>query len=67
MKTEILYEDQDILVVYKPAGIATQAAGFMQADVFSELKSHIWVLFTDWISLWKECLYLPKIRHQQQI
>ena len=41
MRTEILYEDQDILVVYKPAGIATQAAGFMQADVFSELKNYL--------------------------
>lgn len=41
MRTEILYEDQDILVVYKPVGIATQAAGFMQADVFSELKNYL--------------------------
>lgn len=41
MRTEILYEDQDILVVYKPAGIATQVAGFMKADVFSELKNYL--------------------------
>ncbi len=41
MRTEILYEDQDILVVYKPAGIATQASGFMQVDVFSELKNYL--------------------------
>lgn len=41
MKTEILFEDQEILVVYKPAGIATQAAGFMQADVVSELKNYL--------------------------
>lgn len=41
MKTEILFEDEDILVVYKPVGIATQAAGFMQADVFSELKNYL--------------------------
>lgn len=41
MRTEILYEDSDILVVYKPAGIATQAAGLMQADVVSELKNYL--------------------------
>lgn len=41
MKTEILFEDEEILVVYKPAGIATQAAGFMQIDVFSELKNYL--------------------------
>lgn len=40
MKTRILFEDEELLVVYKPAGIATQAAGFMQADVVSELKNY---------------------------
>lgn len=41
MKTKILFEDEELLVVYKPAGIATQAAGFMQADVVSELKNYL--------------------------
>lgn len=41
MKTQILYEDKEILVVYKPAGIATQTAGTMQADVVSELKNYL--------------------------
>lgn len=41
MKTEILFEDQEVLVVYKPAGIATQVAGLMQADVVSELKNYL--------------------------
>lgn len=41
MKTEIIYEDSDILVVYKPAGIATQAAGLLQMDVVSELKNYL--------------------------
>lgn len=41
MKTEILYEDSELLVVYKPAGIATQAAGAFQIDVVSELKNYL--------------------------
>ena len=41
MKTEILFEDREILVVYKPMGIATQAAGSTQADVVSELKNYL--------------------------
>lgn len=41
MKTEILYEDKEILVCYKPAGIATQTGGFMQTDVVSELKNYL--------------------------
>ena len=28
MQTQVLYEDNDILVCYKPAGIATQTGGF---------------------------------------
>ena len=42
MKTELIYEDREILVVYKPAGFATQTAGIGQADVVSELKNYIW-------------------------
>ncbi|MBQ7954935.1 MAG: RluA family pseudouridine synthase [Lachnospiraceae bacterium] len=41
MKTKILYEDQDILVIYKPAGIATQTAKIGQADVVSELRGYL--------------------------
>lgn len=41
MKTEIIYEDKDILVIYKPAGLATQTAKLGQADVVSELKNYL--------------------------
>ncbi len=41
MQTEILFEDKDILVCYKPAGIATQTAGFAAMDVVSELKNYL--------------------------
>lgn len=41
MKTKILYEDQDIIVCYKPAGIAVQSAGIGSMDMVSELKRYI--------------------------
>lgn len=41
MKTEIVYEDRDLLVVRKPAGLATQTSGVGQADVVSELKNYL--------------------------
>lgn len=41
MKTKIIYEDKHILVVYKPAGIAVQAAKSMEMDVVSELKNYL--------------------------
>ena len=41
MRTEILYEDDDVLVVYKPAGLATQTASVGCQDVVSELKNYI--------------------------
>ena len=41
MRTEIIYEDNDILVIYKPAGLATQTARVGQADVVSELKNYL--------------------------
>ena len=41
MKTEILYEDNSILVIRKPAGLAVQSARIGQPDVVSELKSHL--------------------------
>lgn len=37
----ILYEDNDILVAYKPAGIATQTARVGQQDMVSELKNYL--------------------------
>ena len=41
MRTEIIYEDNHILVIYKPAGLATQTARVGQADVVSELKNYL--------------------------
>ncbi len=41
MRTEIVYEDRDVLVVYKPSGLATQTAKIGQADVVSELKNYL--------------------------
>jgi len=41
MRTEIIYEDRDFLVVRKPAGLATQTARVGQADVASELKNYL--------------------------
>lgn len=41
MKTQILYEDQDIIVCHKPAGIAVQTAGVSQQDMVSELKNYL--------------------------
>ncbi len=41
MRIEIIHEDKDVIVIYKPAGLATQTAHVAQADVVSELKRHI--------------------------
>lgn len=41
MKTVIIYEDKDILVIQKPAGLATQTSKIGQADVVSELKNYL--------------------------
>lgn len=41
IKTSILFEDNDILIVHKPQGIATQSSRVGQADVVSELKNHL--------------------------
>lgn len=41
MKTKIIYEDQHILVCYKPAGLATQTARVGQQDMVSELKNYL--------------------------
>lgn len=41
MEPEILYEDKDIIVINKPAGLATQTAKIGQPDVVSKLKKHL--------------------------
>lgn len=41
MRTEIIYEDKQLLVAYKPAGLATQSARVGQADMVSELKNYL--------------------------
>lgn len=41
MRTEIVYEDQDILICHKPAGLAVQSARVGQPDAVSELKNHL--------------------------
>lgn len=41
MLKNILFEDQHIIVVYKPAGIATQTARVGQQDMVSELKNYL--------------------------
>lgn len=41
MTPEILYEDNEIIVCYKPAGIATQTAQLSSQDMVSLLKNHL--------------------------
>lgn len=41
MRTKIIFEDHDILVIQKPAGIAVQTAQVGRPDVVSELKNHL--------------------------
>lgn len=41
MRTQIIYEDRDILICHKPAGLATQSASVSQPDVVSELKNYL--------------------------
>ena len=41
MRTEILYEDEDVLVIHKPAGLPTQTAKVGQPDAVSELKNYL--------------------------
>ncbi len=38
---ELLYEDRQILVVWKPAGVESQAARGLNADMVSEIRRHI--------------------------
>ena len=41
MITEILFEDNDVLVCHKRAGIAVQTAGIGMPDMVSELKNYL--------------------------
>lgn len=41
LKKNVLFEDDDIMVVYKPTGIATQTARIGQQDMVSELKNYL--------------------------
>lgn len=41
MKLDILYEDKDIIVCVKPAGIATQSSRIGTPDMVSLLKNHL--------------------------
>jgi 23S rRNA pseudouridine1911/1915/1917 synthase len=41
MKTEIIYEDAALLVIYKPAGLAVQTASVTQQDVVTELCGYL--------------------------
>ncbi len=41
MKTRIIYEDDHMMVCYKPAGLATQTARVGQQDMVSELKNYL--------------------------
>ena len=41
MRTKIIYEDSHILIVHKPAGLATQTSHVGQQDVVSELKNYL--------------------------
>ena len=41
MKTEIIYQDNHILICRKPAGLPTQTARIGQVDMVSELKNYL--------------------------
>lgn len=80
MKHErILYEDNDIFVCHKPAGIATQTARVGQADMVSEITNYLkafgsdlknpsmWAWFIVWISQWRGFWFLQKTKRRRQI
>lgn len=50
MQTKIIYEDAHILVVHKPAGLATQSAKVGQPDMVSELKNYLTQNLSAWES-----------------
>lgn len=41
LKTEIIYENDHVIVIYKPAGLPVQTARATSEDVCSQLKNHL--------------------------
>ena len=41
MRTKVIYEDKDMMVIHKPAGLATQTGQIGSMDVVSELKNYL--------------------------
>lgn len=41
MQLHVIYEDKDILVCHKPAGVATQTASFSSQDMVSMIKNYL--------------------------
>ena len=41
MKLDIIYEDKEIIVCYKPPGVATQTASLGSPDMVSMLKNYL--------------------------
>lgn len=48
----IQYEDKELLVVYKPAGLATQSARVTSPDLVSSVTRHLRVLLFMWYTGW---------------
>ena len=40
MELEVLFEDEDVLVCYKPAGVATQTAKMTEPDMVSMIRNY---------------------------
>ena len=40
-KIEYIYEDEDIIVCHKPAGIATEGAGPGKMDLVSQVRNYL--------------------------
>ena len=41
MKLDIIYEDKEIIVCYKPSTVATQTASLSSPDVVSMIKNYL--------------------------
>ena len=41
MKLDVVYEDKEIIVCYKPSGVATQTASLSSPDVVSLIKNYL--------------------------
>ena len=42
MKLHIIYEDEQVIVCYKKAGVPTQTAKLGASDMVSLLKNYLW-------------------------